>query len=148
MKFNDKKGKIVKYKSLDVPETLVKYYDSQSNVAISAQDFSSDFKMTKFDRKKHHKHDIITDTVDAWAKKGSSNVFSNIKNSIFKTNKPAKEVIYKPLVFGGTYPIDVPFQKVEKPNDANKIKQIKSGGAQTKFREYGPPKTFDIDRPI
>ncbi|RZC42229.1 uncharacterized protein BDFB_009106, partial [Asbolus verrucosus] len=118
MKFNDKKGKMVKYKSLDIPEptAVVKYYDSQSNVAISAQDFNSDFKLTKFDRKKH-KHDIITDTVDAWAKKSSSNVFSNIKNSIFKSNKQTKEVIYKPLVFGGTFPIDdIPPPQISLPN--------------------------------
>mgnify|MGYP005980873587 CR=1 FL=1 len=144
MKFNDKKGTVVRYKSLDAPETLVKYYDSHSNVAIAAQDFGSDFKMTKFD-KKRHKHDIITDTVDAWAKKSSSNVFSNLKNSIFKSTKPAKEVVYKPLVFGGTYPIDVPLNKVGKATDTH-IKQVKN--VVPKFREYGPPKTFDIDRPI
>ncbi|KYB25047.1 hypothetical protein TcasGA2_TC002065 [Tribolium castaneum] len=113
MKFNDRKGKIVKYKSVESPETLVKYYDSDSNVAISAQDFNSDFKLARFDRKKH-RHDIITDTVDCWAKKVPTGVFSNLKNSIFK-NKPVKEVLYKPLVFGGTYPIDVPLDKVERP---------------------------------
>lgn len=141
MKFNEKKGKIVKYKSVDAPEMLVKYYDSDSNVAISAQDFHSDFKLTKV---KKHKHDIITDTVDCWAKKASTNVFSNIKNSIFKSNKPVKEVLYKPLVFGGTYPIDVPLDKVEKKLLDSSKKEQKS----QKFREYGPAKTFDIDRPI
>lgn len=158
------KGKLVKYKSLDMPQeakTMVKYLDPNSKVSISADDFNSNFKMTKFDRKKH-KHDIITDTVDAWAKKGGKNVFSNIKNTLFKSNSMEKEVVYKPLVFGGTFPIDVPFNKDDdklirnKHTEPIKIEDNKSNcvnyclvnQSSPKFRKYGPPKTFDIDRPI
>lgn len=150
LKLNDhRKSKIVKYKSLDStpePTTLVKYYDKKSNVSISAQDFHySEFKLPNYERKKAPKNDIITNTVDAWAKKNSA-VFANLKNSIFKNNKPTKEVIYKPLIFGGTYPIDMPFQKVDKRQQH--LQQIPVKREPQKFRQYGPPKTFDIDRPI
>ncbi|KAG5880668.1 hypothetical protein JTB14_037567 [Gonioctena quinquepunctata] len=109
MKSEDKKGKLVKYKSLDIPDTkaVVKYLEPNSKVSISAEDFGSNYRVSKFDRKRH-RHDIITDTVDAWAKKGSKNsVFTSLKNSLFKGNSE-KEIVYKPLVFGGTYPIDCP----------------------------------------
>lgn len=161
MRYNDKKGKLVKYKSLDIPDastkTVVKYLEPNSKVSISAEDFDSAYKLTKFDRKKH-RHDIITDTVDAWAKKGSRNVFSNIKNSLFKNSTTSeKEVVYKPLIFGGTYPIDCPMIETDsnKKTEPAKIKQKKISKSQSsvlsessKIREYGPPRTFDIDQPI
>lgn len=151
MKVNEKRGRIVKYKSLDDPDskTLVKYLDPQSKISISAQDFSCDFKMSKFDRKKN-RHDIITDTVDAWAKKSSKNVFSNIRNSIFKSSTPDKEVVFKPLVFGGTFPIDRPEMKSEKSFDREREKRNSRVimNQSPKVREYGPAKTFDIDQPI
>lgn len=151
MKVNEKRGRIVKYKSLDEPEskTLVKYLDPQSKISISAQDFTCDFKMSKFDRKKS-RHDIITDTVDAWSKKSSKNVFSNIRNSIFKSSTPDKEVVFKPLVFGGTFPIDRPEMRLEKSFEREK-ERFNSRvimNQSPKVREYGPAKTFDIDQPI
>ncbi|KAJ8927811.1 hypothetical protein NQ314_019693 [Rhamnusium bicolor] len=159
MRYNDKKGKLVKYKSLDIPDasrTVVKYLEPNSKVSISAEDFDSDYKVTKFERKKH-RHDIITDTVDAWAKKSNRNVFSNIKNSLFKSgSNPEKEVVYKPLIFGGTYPIDCPmFETKSTRPEPLKISQDKLNHSQSsilsqspKIREYGPPRTFDIDQPI
>lgn len=154
IKVNDGHGKIVKYKSFDEGDskTLVKYLEPQSKISISAQDFASDFKLTRLDHKKG-KHDIITDTVDAWAKKSSKNVFSNIKNSIFKSSTPEKEVVFKPLIFGGTFPIDVPELKTEKrmelDKDSTSRKSRKTDINQIpKVREYGPPKTFNIDQPI
>lgn len=160
MKYNDKKGKLVKYKSLDIPDvskTVVKYLEPNSKVSISAEDFDSAYRFTKFDRKRH-RHDIITDTVDAWAKKGSRNVFSNIKNSLFKNSTtPDKEIVYKPLVFGGTYPIDCPMLETDiiKKSEPVKTEQEKINKSQSsvlsqspKIREYGPPRTFDIDQPI
>lgn len=161
MRYNDKKGKLVKYKSLDIPDastkTVVKYLEPNSKVSISAEDFDSAYRLTKFDRKKH-RHDIITDTVDAWAKKGGRNVFSNIKNSLFKNSTtPEKEVVYKPLVFGGTYPIDCPVIESDsgRKNEPAKTEQENINKSQNniscqspKIREYGPPRTFDIDQPI
>lgn len=168
MKFNEKRGKMVKYKSLDDPEpkaTVVKYLDTQSNISISAQEFDSDFRRVKFDRRKP-KHDIICDTVDSWAKKGNkSNVFSNIKSSIFKNNSQEKGIVYKPLVFGGTYPIDAPLRIPTIITDSpekfdEKIPSrtsVDKGNLNLrehhlyktpKVRQYGPAKSFDIDIPI
>lgn len=152
MKVNEKRGKIVKYKSLDEPEsnTLVKYLDPHSKISISAQDFTSDFKMTRFDRKKP-RHDVITDTVDAWSKKSGKNVFSNLKNSLFKSSTPEKEIVFKPLVFGGTFPIDRPEVVSDKKltgSDKDKFSSRVNFDQSPKFREYGPPKTFNIDEPI
>ncbi|KAJ8981602.1 hypothetical protein NQ317_011881 [Molorchus minor] len=141
----DKRGKLVKYKSLDIPtasKTVVKYLEPNSKVSISAEEFGSEYKLAKFERKK--RHDIITDTVDAWAKKRSS-------------SHQDKEVVFKPLVFGGTYPIDCPMPdsvngKFSRPMSINQEKLNKSQngvlGQSPKLREYGPPRTFDIDQPI
>lgn len=169
-KHPDRQGKMTKYKSLDEPETktLVKYMDKYSNVSISAEDFDSDFKLMKYDQKRP-KHDIISNTVDAWAKKSSKNMFSNIKNSIFKSgaNSTDKEIVFKPLVFGGTFPIDAPTGFHEKVAGRHKVKDLydkiekldscrqddfrkhRAWNRPTAvFREYGPAKSFDIDAPI
>ncbi|XP_050509857.1 uncharacterized protein LOC126886828 [Diabrotica virgifera virgifera] len=159
MKCDDRKGKLVKYKSLDIPDTktVVKYLEPKSKVSISAEDFTSDYKATKFDRKRY-KHDIITDTVDAWAKKGGKYMFSNLKNSLFKNNaEKEKDVLFKPLVFGGTYPIDFPTfenklnsKQLEVKLNNNKVNKPKNVDVCQKpqIREYGPARTFDIDQPI
>ncbi|GJQ86246.1 hypothetical protein Trydic_g8945 [Trypoxylus dichotomus] len=168
MKFNEKRGKMVKYKSLDDAEpktTVVKYLDTQSNISISAQEFDSDFRRIKFEKRKP-KHDIICDTVDSWAKKSTNkNVFSNIRSSIFKSNSQEKEVVYKPLVFGGTYPIDAPLkiptiitdepikfdEKPKTPSSVDKSDlNFKSNHLYKvpRVRQYGPAKSFDIDVPI
>lgn len=144
----DRRGKMVKYKSLDEPEskTLTKYLDPQSKVSISAQDFGSDFKLSRIERKRN-KHDIITETVDAWAKKSNKGMFSNIRNSIFSRNgTPDKEIVFKPLVFGGTFPIDRP--ESINPSVREKENSRVAMNRSPKMREYGPPKTFNIDQPI
>ena len=160
VKFNEKRGKMIKYKSLDYsePKMLVKYLDTHSNISISAQEFDSDFKKIKFDRKKD-KHDIICDTVDAWSKKNNKSVFSNIKSSLFKSSHSSgKEIIYKPLVFGGTFPIDAPcsdnsvsrcnLSDDRVNNDNNLSPRKKNQFKMPKMREYGPARSFDIDLPI
>ncbi|ERL85134.1 hypothetical protein D910_02556, partial [Dendroctonus ponderosae] len=89
--------KLIKFKSLDIPEfknTTVKYVDRQSKVSISAEGFNAD---------------SLPNAVDVWARKHSKGVFNNIKNSFFhKSDRVPEKVVYKTLVFGGTYPIDVP----------------------------------------
>ncbi|ENN72297.1 hypothetical protein YQE_11040, partial [Dendroctonus ponderosae] len=90
--------KLIKFKSLDIPEfknTTVKYVDRQSKVSISAEGFNAD---------------SLPNAVDVWARKHSKGVFNNIKNSLFhKSDRVPEKVVYKKtLVFGGTYPIDVP----------------------------------------
>lgn len=163
MKYS-KRGKMTKYKSLDEsePKTLVKYLDRHSNISISAQDFDSDFKLLKYDNKTP-KRDIICDTVDAWAKKGNKGVFSNIKNTLFKSSSTQeKEVVYKPLVFGGTFPIDCPMSgnspvgksesfpvnKAKSEPLVNKDVSLSFASKPPKMREYGPAKSFDIDAPF
>lgn len=154
MKCTDR-NRLVKYKSLDIPsnaKTIVKYIEPQTKLSISAEDFRADYKMSKFDRRRH-RHDIITDTVDAWAKKSGKNVFSNLKNSLFcNSTEKQKEVIYKPLIFGGTYPIDCPTlsTKTSKSTSDSRLNykfNVKHENT-SKLREYGPPRTFDIDQPI
>lgn len=158
------KNRLVKYKSLDIPsnaKTVVKYVEPRTKLSISAEDFRADYKISKFDRRKH-RQDIITDTVDAWAKKSGKNVLLNLKNSLFcSSGEKDNNVVYKPLIFGGTYPIDCPTLStktnkntetsitdkkiISKPNmRSTNLKQL-SG---SKLREYGPPRTFDIDQPI
>ncbi|KAL3278662.1 hypothetical protein HHI36_016198, partial [Cryptolaemus montrouzieri] len=147
IKCDKKNNRLTKYRSLDSPEakTIVRYIDPQSKVSIAANDFDAEFKMSKFG-KHRHKHDIIVDTVDAWSKKNGKNMFTNIRNSLFKSNSD-KEIVYKPLIFGGTFPIDLPMKqdaKTDKTNTGNKSPL----NMTPKVREYGPAKTFDIDQPI
>lgn len=147
---SDRRGKMVKYKSLDEPQskTLVKYLDPQSKVSISAQDFGTDFKFSRIERRRN-KHDIITETVDAWAKKNNKGMFSNIKNTIFKNGTPEREIVFKPLVFGGTFPIDRPESELNNRLDARGKENTRVMlNHSAKVREYGPPKTFNIDQPI
>lgn len=158
------KSRLVKYKSLDIPsnaKTIVKFIEPNSKLSISAEDFYTDCKGWKFERKKH-RQDIIMDTVDAWAKKSGKNVLLNLKNSLFcNSTEKEDEVIYKPLIFGGTYPIDCPTRSnntnknVENAIYDNEIRNnhtIKPSNmthpSNSKLREYGPPRTFNIDQPI
>lgn len=139
----DRKGKLMKFKSLDIPEfksTTVKYIDHKSKVSISAEDFNMKAKSA----------DILPGAVDVWSRKHSKGVFNNIKNSFFhKNEKVSEKVIYKPLVFGGTYPIDVPIGPRVRNNSENSHFNGKAITYSTpKLREYGPARTFDIDQPI
>lgn len=156
MKCTDK-HRLVKYKSLDIPnnaKTIVKYIEPENKLSISAEDFRTDYKPSKIDRRKH-RHDIITDTVDAWAKKSGKNVFMNLKNSLFSSSTDKnKGIVYKPLIFGGTYPIDCPTlssknmkRSVSDTTKLNSEISLKQPNI-SKLREYGPPRTFNIDQPI
>lgn len=163
MKCTDK-NRLVKYKSLDIPsnaKTIVKYIEPRTKLSVSAEDFRADYKGSKFDRRKH-RQDIIMDTVDAWAKKSGKNVLLNLKNSLFcSSTEKEDDVVYKPLIFGGTYPIDCPTRStktnksVENNISDDTIKNnliLKSTNmkhsSSSKLREYGPPRTFNIDQPI
>lgn len=153
----NERNKLIKYKSLDEPasRTIVKYRDNHSDISIAAHDFDLNFKLAKFGQK--HKHDIITSTVDSWAKKDTkTSLLSNLKNSIFKSNSE-KSVVFKPLVFGGTFPIDSPLSEGESLSLSRALKSATKSKSENhkmmlndppKMRAYGAPKTFDIDRPI
>lgn len=62
----------------------------------------------------HKKSDVICDTVDAWSNTRSGKLFFNLKQSLFgHMNRTERMLLIggsKPLVFGGTYPIDVPLE--------------------------------------
>uniref|UniRef100_A0A1Y1NKR4 Uncharacterized protein n=1 Tax=Photinus pyralis TaxID=7054 RepID=A0A1Y1NKR4_PHOPY len=100
---------------------------------------------------------MITNTVDSWAKKSTKNMLSNIKNSLFKGSSD-KTITFKPLIFGGTFPIDAPTGIKPIKNKANvdgySAQMIKSDSHKLllnelpQVRKYGTPKTYDIDRPI
>jgi hypothetical protein len=86
----------------------------------------------------HKKSDVICDTVDAWSSSRSGKLFLNLKQSLFgHTNRTERIMLIggsKPLVFGGTYPIDVPLERniEETVNKSDK---------------HVSPQTFDIDAP-
>lgn len=61
--------------------------------------------------------DVICDTVDAWSGNRRTRPDSDLRPR------------YRPLIFGGTFPIDLPFDE------------------QRQLQLQQPPKTFDIDRP-
>lgn len=137
-------GKITKYRSLDSAE-IVPGDVSHLNRTVPGDVGHYLNKTLQMNSGKKHKHDIIIDTVDAWAKKSSQNVFSNLKNSIFhKNGAKNKDAVYKPLVFGGTFPIDAPFRS----DSAGGRRGSGVDKSKGNFREYGPARTFDIDRPI
>lgn len=60
------------------------------------------------------KSDIICDTVDAWSSSCSGKLFLNLKQSLFGHMNRTESMLLvggsKPLVFGGTYPIDMPLE--------------------------------------
>lgn len=143
-KSSERKGKLMKFKSLDVPEfknTTVKYVDRKSKVSISAEhfDMSGDGG--------------LPGAVDVWSRKYSKGMFNNLRNSFFhRGDKTPDKVVYKTLVFGGTYPIDAPIGPRVRNNSEGSGKGYtgrKAMGCPTpKLREYGPARTFDIDQPI
>jgi hypothetical protein len=85
----------------------------------------------------HKKSDIICDTVDAWSNSRSGKLFMNLKQSLFgHTNHTERMMIggSKPLVFGGTYPIDMPLERNVKETVGKSDKEVSS-------------QTYDIDAP-
>lgn len=70
--------------------------------------------------------DVICDTVDAWSCSNSSQNSSELCR-------------YKPLVFGGTYPIDLPVRPVRSDLNLTELNDVPI--------EKSIPKTYDIDVP-
>lgn len=121
-----KNNSLVKYDSVE--KNIVEY--KHTNFSLKAKKIIDDLTLNKLIKSPLvRKHDIINDTVDAWAKKTGSEI-SNL--SMYEDQVSLR---YKPLIFGGTYPIDVP---TGMPNKCNTPRNI----------EYNEVKTFDIDRPF
>ena len=96
---NKSKNKVNERKKVDIGQSLVQYCNFEEKKVV---------KVAPHIRKK----EVIYDTVDAWSRRGES-------------ERPR----YRPLVFGGTYPIDAPL----KNNSIVKDRNIS--------------KTFDVDLP-
>lgn len=109
--------------------------DDTSDDGTNAQTLKQycDFEEKKLIRVAPHIHrkDVICDTVDAWS---YDNAMSNNTFESFKR---------KPLVFGGTYPIDVPLRF---RNDHCRQTAGERGGA-TSFAKKNVSLTYDIDVP-
>ncbi|PSN41428.1 hypothetical protein C0J52_22651 [Blattella germanica] len=108
---------------------------TSSSSSSSPTSVASNRRIWNFGRKKA---DIICDTVDAWSNSRSGRLFLNLKQSLFgHMNRTERMMLIggsKPLVFGGTYPIDVPLDN--NPEDTLKNRKEKIS-----------PQTFDIDAP-
>lgn len=85
----------------------------------------------------HKKSDVICDTVDAWSNSRSGKLFLNLKQSLFGHMNHTEKMLIggnRPLVFGGTYPIDVPLERNVEETVSNSDKGVSA-------------QTFDIDAP-
>lgn len=138
---------MTKFNSVERIERIKKYdKDDNKRDARDTIDFNS-LRLSKYNNykpKSKSKHDIISDTVDAWAKNHPKSMFSNWKDSLFGGHhQVAERVTYKPLIFGGTYPIDA-------PTDLDQLETFDATKAKTTERpqSHRISKTFDIDRPI
>ncbi|XP_025160714.1 uncharacterized protein LOC105190139 isoform X1 [Harpegnathos saltator] len=83
-----------------------------------------------------HRKDVICDTVDAWS----------YDNSMFNTSESAAR--YKPVIFGGTYPIDLPLTfKNDGYGDGQAVEGAGGGGVSS-AKKKNVSLTYDIDIPI
>lgn len=131
--FNDKivaikDDAIVKYNyDSDEGNKIVEY--RHTNFSLKAKKIIDDLTVNKLIRNPLvSRRDIINDTVDAWARTTNS---GSLRKRLYEDRYG--RVRYKPLIFGGTYPIDVP----ELPNVMNDLNNFDND-----------VKTFDIDRPF
>lgn len=107
------------------------------NILSSAGSLAHSRKLWNFgcNRKKS---DVICDTVDALSNSRSGKLFINLKQSLFGHMNRTERILViggsKPLVFGGTYPIDMPLERyMEETVD--------------KSDKHVTPQTFNIDAP-
>lgn len=123
------KSSVVMYNSVKYQnKEIVEYSHTNFSLAKNVVDNITLDKLIK--RPLIRKHDIINDTVDVWAEKSICS-YDDV-NIVSKQN-----VSYKPLIFGGTYPIDEPTGvQIRRPN--------KTSAIQSEIKK----KTFNIDRPI
>lgn len=146
---------LVQFKQDTTSDEIVKYRELETNFSVDAKDVDYAFKLSKYERKTPlRKHDIISNTVDAWAKSNSKSMFTNIRDSIFGGGP--NKVTYKPLVFGGTYPIDVPTnigilstKRYVSDQCMSSCSETESGDEHSILEKpKSNPKTFNIDRPL
>lgn len=149
-------------KKLQPKKSIVKY-KAISNFELDSKDANvSTFKLTTYERNKR-KQDIISNTVDAWASSSravtsrtSSNMLSSFKNSLFGHTNRHSSGYYKPLVFGGTYPIDAPVSYFDENDDDLVVyNDIEDDNQKDIYfrrcfnqQHSETPRTFDIDAPI
>lgn len=118
-------------------ETIVPTISDNDNVQSCPASLSRSKRLWNFGCS-HKKSDVICDTVDAWCNTRSGKLFFNLKQSLFgHMNRTERMLLIggsKPLVFGGTYPIDVPLEINVEETVSNSDKDVYS-------------QTYDIDTP-
>lgn len=81
-----------------------------------------------------HKPEIIMNTVEAWSKDFNGKLLRNLRHGDIRRFRSAA----RPLVFGGTYPIDEPIHH----------KRYQDTTRKTDYAAYFEPDSFPIDEPI
>lgn len=81
-----------------------------------------------------HKPEIIMNTVEAWSKDFNGKLLRNLRHGDIRQFRSAA----RPLVFGGTYPIDEPILH----------KRYQDTTRKTDYAAYFEPDSFPIDEPI
>lgn len=123
------KSSVVMYNSVKFKnKEIVEYSRTNFSLAENVVDNLTLDKLIKSPLMR--KHDIINDTVDVWAEKSICS-YDDV-NIIRRHN-----VSYKPLIFGGTYPIDEPTGL-----------QIRKSDKSLHTENINENKTFNIDRPL
>lgn len=111
--------------------------DTDTNIHSRAASLTCSKRLWNFGCSRK-KSDIICDTVDAWSSSRSGKLFLNLKQSLFghmnRTERMSLIGGSKPLVFGGTYPIDMPFEGTVKKTVCESDKEVSL-------------QTYDIDAP-
>lgn len=123
--------------SNDTGKTNIPASSDSNSVLSSAGSLAYRRKLWNFGYN-HKKSDVICDTVDAWSNSRSGKLLLNLKQSLFgHMNRTERMLLIggsKPIVFGGTYPIDMPLERnVEE--------------TVNKCDKHVSPQTFDIDAP-
>lgn len=117
------------------------YEDDLLSFALKTPKIKSEFRTTE---KQGHlmkpsalrvrKPEIIMNTVEAWSKDYNGKLLRNLKHGeIWRSRSEAR-----PLVFGGTYPIDEPIHR----------KGYQEPARKTDYTAYFEPNSFPIDQPI
>lgn len=81
-----------------------------------------------------HRPEIIMNTVEAWSKDFSGRLLRNLKHGDIRRSRSEA----RPLVFGGTYPIDEPIHRKCHQQSSRKMEY------STLFQ----PESYPIDKPI
>lgn len=98
--------------------------------------------LVKANVKRVRKPEIIMNTVEAWSKDFSGQLLQNLKHGDLRQSRSEA----RPLVFGGTYPIDVPVRTY--PIDEPILQEgYQERSGKKEFATCFQPESFPIDQP-